>query len=306
MNKIFSHGKLLLSSEYVILDGALALAIPTKMGQSFSFKEVKNGLSQIHWTSLCQGKLWFDVKINSQNWKITETNDEKSALFILKILKEIQKYSSKFQENDSYSFQSDLDFPQNFGLGSSSTLITNLAKWAKINAFDLNNNILGGSGYDISVAQESSAILYKLQNGEKLIEKINFTPTFKNELIFIHLNQKQNSREGIQLYRSKNKSKNLIQEFSQLTRELLHCKNIHDFSALMTTHEEKLSQFLELKTAKEKHFPDCPTFVKSLGAWGGDFVLTKKFGGYSSYFREKGFENIFAWEDLIFTPQSLV
>lgn len=41
MNTIFSHGKLLLSSEYVILDGALALAIPTQMGQSFSFEEEK-------------------------------------------------------------------------------------------------------------------------------------------------------------------------------------------------------------------------------------------------------------------------
>lgn len=263
-------------------------------------KKKKNSKSQIHWVSLCQGKCWLDIKINFQNWEIIETNNEESALFIIKVLKEIQNHSSKFQGNDSYLLQSNLDFPQNFGLGSSSTLMSNLAKWAEIDAFALNESVLGGSGYDIAVAQESSAILYQLQGKKKHIKKINFAPSFKDDLLFIHLNQKQNSREGIQLYRSKNKSENLIHEFSVLTQEILHCENIDNFSRLMTAHEEKLSQFLGLKTAKEQYFSNCPAFVKSLGAWGGDFILTQKFEGYDTYFKEKGFQNIFTWDELIF------
>jgi hypothetical protein len=35
---------------------------------------------------------------------------------------------------------------------------------------------------------------------------------------------------------------------------------------------------------KDKCFKDCPSFVKSLGAWGGDFVLASKFGDYKNYF----------------------
>lgn len=37
MGSIFSPGKLLLTSEYFVLDGALALAVPTIPGQEFFF-----------------------------------------------------------------------------------------------------------------------------------------------------------------------------------------------------------------------------------------------------------------------------
>ena len=300
MNYFFSHGKLLLTSEYMILDGALALAIPTQFGQKLTIQEIEDAQSLIIWESLCQNQLWVKTKINYKNWKILESNLTDSALFIMNIIKEIQKLSSdKFKKNTSYLIKSNLEFPQNFGLGSSSTLLTNLAKWAKINPFELNENILGGSGYDIAVAQNSSAILYQVKDKIRHIENINFSPKFKNELLFIHLNQKQNSREGIKLYHSKNKSQQLIQEFSEITKSIVQCNDINSFSELINLHEKKLSQFLGLKTAKEIYFPDCPVFIKSLGAWGGDFIMSRKFNGYQKYFKEKGFESIFTWQDLI-------
>lgn len=300
MNYFFSHGKLLLTSEYMILDGALALAIPTQFGQKLTIQEIEDAQSLIIWESLCQNQLWVKTKINYKNWKILESNLTDSALFIMNIIKEIQKLSSdKFKKNTSYLIKSNLEFPQNFGLGSSSTLLTNLAKWAKITPFELNENILGGSGYDIAVAQNSSAILYQVKDKIRHIEKINFSPKFKNELLFIHLNQKQNSREGIKLYHSKNKSQQLIQEFSEITKSIVQCNDINSFSELINLHEKKLSQFLGLKTAKEIHFPDCPVFIKSLGAWGGDFVMSKKFDGYQKYFTQKGFKNVFTWQNLI-------
>ena len=36
---IYSNGKLLLTSEYVVLDGVACIALPTKFGQSLSVKE---------------------------------------------------------------------------------------------------------------------------------------------------------------------------------------------------------------------------------------------------------------------------
>lgn len=300
MNHFFSHGKLLLTSEYMILDGALALAIPTQLGQKLILEEIEDAQSLITWESFCQNQIWIKTKINYQPWEILESNLTDSALFIMNIMKEIQKLSSdKFKKNTSYLIKSNLEFPQNFGLGSSSTLLTNLSKWAKINPFELNENILGGSGYDVAIAQNSSAILYQIKDKIRHIEKINFSPKFRNELLFIHLNKKQNSREGIKLYRSKNKSQQLIQEFSEITKSIVQCNDINSFSELINLHEKKLSQFLGLKTAKEIYFPDCPVFIKSLGAWGGDFIMSRKFNGYQKYFKEKGFESIFTWQDLI-------
>ena len=297
---IFSHGKLLLTSEYVVLDGALALAVPTKWGQEFFVEENFDGKSLVNWTALHQGKFWLKATIDYRNGKILTTNIPESAEFILKVLMKVRDLSKiQLKGNSSYTITTDLQFPANFGLGSSSTLMNNLAQWANIDAFELNESCLGGSGYDIAVAQEQSAILY--QNlPERSVQKIDFNPSFKKDLIFIHLNQKQNSREGIDLYRSKEKSPDLIKEFSSLTKQVLEADNLEIFSELMILHEKKLSSFLGIETVKEKYFENSPHFVKSLGAWGGDFVMTSKFEDYEDYFQGKGFLTIINYEDLIY------
>lgn len=297
---IFSHGKLLLTSEYVVLDGALALALPTKWGQEFFVSDHSDGKSLVNWTALHQGKSWLNATIDYRKGEVVSTNIPKSAEFILKVLMKVKELSSiQLKEDSSYSITTDLQFPANFGLGSSSTLMNNLAQWAAIDAFELNETCLGGSGYDIAVAQEQSAILYQNQP-ERIVQKVDFNPTFKNDLIFIHLNQKQNSREGINLYRSKEKSPELIEEFSKITKRVLEVQNLEDFSELMTLHEKKLSDFLGIETVKEKYFENCPSFFKSLGAWGGDFVMSAKFSGYENYFSGKGFSTVFSYQDLIY------
>ncbi len=299
MGKIFSPGKLLLTSEYVVLDGALALAVPTKLGQEFFFEEIEDGNALVFWNAFHQNQLWLNAEIDYRNQKNLNTNFPDAAEFILKVLMKIKELSGiKFKGNTSYRLKTNLQFPADFGLGSSSTLMNNLAEWAEIDAFHLNEICFGGSGYDIAVAKEKSAILYK-NLPERKIEKINFNPDFDNELIFIHLNQKQNSREGINLYRSKEKSPVLIDEFSELTKNIFESKNLENFSELMMIHERKLSDFLGIETIKEKYFKNCPVFVKSLGAWGGDFVMSNKFPGFEEYFSGKGFSVIFEYGDLI-------
>lgn len=299
MSRIFSPGKLMLTSEYVAVDGALVLAIPTKLGQELFYTENEDQKSLIFWEAYHQNQLWLNATIDYKNWKILETNDSKASEFILKTLKNVQNLSEiKLKSDTSYHIKTNLQFPSDFGLGSSSTLMNNLAEWANIDPFILNEISLGGSGYDVAVAKEKSAVLYS-RFPERVYETIDFQPNFKDELIFIHLNQKQDSREGISHYRSKPTSTELINDYSALTKKIVNSQNLEEFSELMTIHEQKLSDFLETPTVKEKYFQDCPSFVKSLGAWGGDFVLASKFGDYQDYFKQRGFSKIFSWKDLI-------
>ena len=299
MSRIFSPGKLMLTSEYVAVDGALVLAIPTKLGQELFYTENEDQKSLIFWEAYHQNRLWLKATIDYKNWKILETNDSKASEFILKTLKNVQNLSEiKLKSDTSYHIKTNLQFPSDFGLGSSSTLMNNLAEWANIDPFILNEISLGGSGYDVAVAKEKSAVLYS-RFPERVYETIDFQPNFKDELIFIHLNQKQDSREGISHYRSKPTSTELINDYSVLTKKIVNSQNLEEFSELMTIHEQKLSDFLETPTVKKKYFQDCPSFVKSLGAWGGDFVLTSKFGDYIKYFEGLGFTKIFSWKDLI-------
>ena len=299
MSRIFSPGKLMLTSEYVAVDGALVLAIPTKLGQELFYTENEDRKSLIFWEAYHQNRLWLKATIDYKNWKILETNDSKAAEFILKTLRNVQNLSdTKLKSDTSYHIKTNLQFPSDFGLGSSSTLMNNLAEWANIDPFILNEISLGGSGYDVAVAKEKSAVLYS-RFPERIYEAIDFQPNFKDELIFIHLNQKQDTREGISHYKSKPTSTELINDYSKLTKKIVNSQNLEEFSELMTIHEQKLSDFLETPTVKEKYFQDCPSFVKSLGAWGGDFVLASKFGDYQDYFKQRGFSKIFSWKDLI-------
>ena len=299
MSRIFSPGKLMLTSEYVAVDGALVLAIPTKLGQELFYTENEDQKSLIFWEAYHQNQLWLKTTIDYKNWKILETNDFKASEFILKTLKNVQNLSEiKLKNDTSYHIKTNLQFPSDFGLGSSSTLMNNLAEWANIDPFILNEISLGGSGYDVAVAKEKSAVLYS-RFPERVYETIDFQPNFKDELIFIHLNQKQDTREGISHYKSKPTSTELINDYSKLTKKIVNAQNLEEFSELMTIHEQKLSDFLETPTVKEKYFQDCPSFVKSLGAWGGDFVLASKFGDYQDYFKQRGFSKIFSWKYLI-------
>lgn len=289
----------MLTSEYFAIDGALVLAVPTKLGQEFFFEEKDDNQSLIFWEALHQNKPWLKAVIDYKNWQILETNIPLSAEFILKTLKNVQQLSTiKFKKDFTYHLKTNLQFPADFGLGSSSTLMNNLAEWAEIDPFYLNTISLGGSGYDIAVAKEKSAVIFQ-SKPEIKFEKVDFNPSFKNELIFIHLNQKQDSREGINLYKSKNKSPELINEFSDITKKILLCNELDNFSELMMIHERKISDFIEIPTVKERLFSDCPSFAKSLGAWGGDFVMSAKFGGYKDYFWEKGFTTVFEWSNII-------
>lgn len=300
MGKIFSPGKLLLTSEYVVLDGALALAVPTQLGQDFFYEEFEDGRSIIIWEAYHQNNIWLKTEIDYKNRLILNSNLKEPADFILKVLLKVAELSeAKFKNGESYHLKTNLQFPSNFGLGSSSTLMNNLSEWANIDAFVLNDSTLGGSGYDIAVAKEQATVLFQIKENQRISKKVDFKPLFLKDLIFIHLNQKQDSREGINLYRSKTKSFELIDEFSAITSQVLKTESLDEFSFLMNEHETKLSEFLGLQTAKSHYFSDCPSFVKSLGAWGGDFVMASNFDGYKDYFSAKGFRTVIPYSELI-------
>ncbi|AQX04626.1 30S ribosomal protein S6 [Elizabethkingia meningoseptica] len=303
MNKqqFFSHGKLLLTSEYFVLDGAKALAVPTRLGQELSVEIIDDRKSCIYWETYRENILWLTTCIDYKNLEVTETNKEDASAFILKIFRTLKELrSDKLEHNTSYILKSNVQFPENYGLGSSSTLMNNLADWAGIDAFLLNDLALGGSGYDIAVAKEGAPVLYTRKENEKIVETVNYKPTFSEQLLFVHLNKKQDSREGIRMYREKDKSPDLINFFSALTDDILKCPDLENFSLLMEEHEKVMSNFLKIPPVKEKYFKNAPSFFKSLGAWGGDFILTTKFRDYESYFLHNGFPNFFSYEKIIY------
>ena len=62
----YSNGKLLITGEYVVLDGAKAFALPTKFGQNLVIEE--NSSKTIQWTSFdSDGSIWFESEFSIED-----------------------------------------------------------------------------------------------------------------------------------------------------------------------------------------------------------------------------------------------
>ena len=302
MEKTFySNGKLLITGEYLVLDGAKALALPTKFGQNLIVE--KTGNKEIKWKSHdADGSVWFEDTIPfSEIISTTPFEKESVKNTLITILREAYRLNTDvILKSEGYTVSTRLSFPKKWGLGTSSTLINNIAQWFNINAFTLLKNSFGGSGYDIACAQNDCPILYHLEQGKPIVEKVNFHPTFTENLYFVYLNQKQNSKNAIASYKEKKNNLDDAKEIiDQLTETVLNAKDENTFAQALEKHEKELSSILETKTVKESLFPDFEGTIKSLGAWGGDFVLAISKENPSPYFISKGFETIIPYIEMI-------
>ena len=304
----YSNGKLLLTGEYLVLDGAKSLAIPTKFGQDLAVIPIKE--SQLIWGSFTvEGNCWFEAVFELPKLRLIsatfesdkEENAEIIAETLLEILLEAKKMNPNFLNADGgFLVKTTLTFPRKWGLGSSSTLINSIASWAKVDAFRLLWNSFKGSGYDIACAQHNSPIFYQLIAQKPIVTPVYFNPVFQENLFFVFLNQKQNSKEGIVKFRERQQDfSNEISRISAISELFLKSKSLENFNELIIEHEQIISTIINLKPVKEKVFPDYFGEIKSLGAWGGDFVLATGNESTPNYFKNKGFETVFNYDKII-------
>jgi len=308
MEKYYSNGKLLLTSEYLVLDGAKALAIPTKFGQDLMVQKIEE--PSLLWESYdVENNCWFsaefrlsDLRIVNETFDATsEDSKESIAQTLQNILEVAKKMNPKFLNAEGgFLVKTNLTFSRDWGLGTSSTLINNIAQWAKLDAFKLLQNSFGGSGYDIACAQNELPITYQLIDENPMVKAVEFSPSFADNLFFVYLNIKQDSKKGIQRYKEKRGSiDSEIKRVSEITEAMIGCDNLADFEKLVVEHEEIISKIIQNKPIKEIAFPDYFGAIKSLGAWGGDFVLVTGNEKTPEYFKEKGFETVISYRDMI-------
>ncbi len=298
--KYRSNGKLLISGEYLVMYGALALAVPVKFTQDLRIETSKQ--NYFSWKTFVLGKLWFEADFN-KDLSLIKTNDEDKADFLLKLLKAAQSLNKQFLSKSYYNIKSDINFDINWGLGSSSTLINNVAQWAKINPFDLFFKVANGSAYDIACAFSDKPILYRLINQKPEYHTVDFYPAFHQNIYFAYLGKKQKSEESIGKFKKEaHYSEKDIAQITEITNKMLTVTNFKTFSQLICEHENILSRILKQKPVKEKYFNDFQGEIKSLGAWGGDFIMIASkldIAEVKKYFLDKGINTIFTFKQII-------
>jgi mevalonate kinase len=300
-----SNGKLLLTGEYVVLDGAKSLAIPTKYGQSLNIEP--NTSNSIIWRSYNElDKIWFEdeflINHSPTRLNIKAKNYTDISKRLIQILKAAHGLNPEFlNAKQGYTITTHQDFNRLWGLGTSSTLVNNISNWAQVDAYKLLEKTFRGSGYDIACAQNDTPITYLLKYRQKpVIETIDFNPNFKSQLYFVYLNQKQNSRDAIASFKKKGRIDDEIKNsINEITEAMITCETLSNFEDLIVTHEAIISKLIDQKTIKARLFKDFKGAIKSLGAWGGDFVLVTSDDDPTDYFNSKGFETVISYSEMV-------
>ncbi|MDX2135536.1 MAG: GYDIA family GHMP kinase [Saprospiraceae bacterium] len=299
------HGKLLLTAEYAVLDGALALALPTRFGQSLAV--VEGGASgELRWQSLDHtGRPWFEGVFVLPHLALKHSSEERTGRALEQVLQTAKSLGTDPLPGMGLALTARLDFPRDWGLGSSSTLIAAVARWFGVDPFQLLADTFGGSGYDVACAYAPGPILYQISGEQAVITPAAFDPPFRDNLFLVHLGQKQDSRAGIRYYREQlTDTSALVRDLSEITEAILECADQETFEALLLEHEHRLAEALNLPRAQRLYFEGFPGVVKSLGAWGGDFVLATSpwpEGETRAWFQARGFASVLGWRDMFFS-----
>ena len=320
-----SNGKFLLTGEYLVLRGALALALPLKLGQSLSVETVCT--PSLQWNAHKPDGPWFSVTLNPETLEIINCDDRPKAEKLAQILQAVKQLNPKAFEGNDLHFTTRLDFDPNWGLGSSSTLIANLARWAKVNPYELLKLTFGGSGYDLACATAEGPIYYQLldcfvprkseirryevsqcakrqSEPTPKVEPVNFQPTFAEHLFFVCQRQKQSSSKEIKAFLAKANPFDLAKDIdavSEISRAVPKCESLDEFGLLVQCHERIIARCIGQEPV-QKRFPDFEGVLKSLGAWGGDFVLAATEWDerqVREYFKGKGLEVIFGYKEIV-------
>lgn len=301
--KYYSHGKLLIAGEYLVLNGATSLTVPLTYGQSLEVK-MEGSQNTLTWESYEQDKLWFKGKFDTKFFDIIESTDQQISEKLRVILKESIGLNPKFKANlESANVKTSSEFKFHWGFGSSSTLLSNMAFWADIDPFDLHLKTSSGSGYDVVAARENEPFFFKKKKSGYTIEKVEFNPKFKDHIYFIYLGQKQDSAISVDQFKSRKKSFRVETKLiSDLSRHIASAGTLVDFEFYLKEHEMIIASLLKQKRIKEARFNDLDGEIKSLGAWGGDFAMmtwhdSKK--KLIQYLGEKNIDVIFSFKELI-------
>lgn len=306
MKKFHAKGKLLITGEYLVLKGALALAVPLNKGQTLTVSPTKE--PGLHWRAETLDGLWFEVKFDKQ-LTILESTDQKKAANLQLILRKVLEQNPSIQEKLNHTAATtQLEFDPAWGWGSSSTLLHLLEQWLEIDPYQLMEATIGGSGYDIACAGADQPIFYRrIKSESPQISSAPFHPPFIQHMGIVYLNKKQSSANQVKSFlESASHNKKLVDEISNLTKEIAGEQEINRFMNLMHQHEKLIARATGMTPVQELLFPQFDGAIKSLGAWGGDFVLfvsKENFHTNKKWFQSKGYPVVMPFEEVIINRQ---
>lgn len=299
--KYAASGKLLLFGEYLVLRGAWSLVMPLRYGQTLTVSS--HSTENILWICFEKGNEWLRIEFN-RNLDILNASDEKKAVIVQELLRFIQNEKPLLRITGLH-FHFEIDFPGKYGLGTSSTFLSLLSQWSGVDPYLLLGKTFGGSGFDIAAATTKAPFIYRREgasaNAQRHVTPISIPENISKHLLFIYTGKKQKSREEVLHFEKIEILPGHMHEMNDIIDSVLRATDFENFGIQMKRSETLLSSVLGKPSVKSTCFSDYPFEVKSLGAWGGDFVMATFHDEADArkYFSEKGMHPIFNYQQMI-------
>lgn len=296
-----AHGKFLLTAEYMVLKGAKALALPLSYGQQMQVSDVVG--DSCYWYSAELGNDWFEARLDS-SLCVTSTNNRSVADRLEEILASVLRQNPQaYTLFRGKELRFDTDFARDWGLGTSSTLLALLAQYTHTDPYRLLADTFGGSGYDLACAIASGPVFFTKTAAGAEVETAPFDPAFKEHIFFVYLGNKQNSSAEVKkFFKEARISGADIQRISEISDAFCRAAGPQQLATLMKEHETIMARVLNTMPVQEKYFSDFNGAVKSMGAWGGDFVMVvseNEEKEVRKYFFDKGFVTILGYSNVL-------
>lgn len=293
--KFYASGKLMLFGEYLVLRGSKCLAVPLVAGQSLIIRPY--GGSDILWECFEGDSKWLEI-LFSETLEIVKTSDKEKTLIVQNLLKLILKEKPQLKISGN-SFRYEINFHRKYGFGTSATFISLLSQWSGVDPYILLEKSFGGSGFDVATATATSPVIYQMH--ERTIVPVRISETIQPQLLFIYLGKKQHSAREVLSFEKMNTSANQVSQMNAIVNNALSCEDIETMESLMEESEKLISKILNAVPVKKMYFEDYPFAIKSLGAWGGDFIMAtfRDEDTARQYFNKKGCKPVFNYKQLI-------
>lgn len=313
----------MLCGEYAVTIGVEALAVPVQLGQWMYVWEFNSPLGgdRLIWEAKEKdGSTWLNEHFSLpllSDFVESSVSDELEGQLLRNTDRNVIKKmlglvaSDFWKAGKSYRIETQLEFNRNSGLGSSSTMISNFARYTGLDAQWLQQQVFGGSGYDVAVAEVGKGLVFWKQNDVAHWGPWSLSTQLTENWQVVFLGQKQNSRDSlsqvkIRLQEIQNDNF-LLHQLQQILAAVKMASEVPMLEAGLEMWQAVLSMGLDLETPYQ-HFGFQPIkggVCKWLGAWGGDMLLV------NAVFAEKQREALsvytsVSWNELVLTNGQVI
>lgn len=279
MKSYFSHGKIMLCGEYAVTIGVEALAVPVSVGQWMHVWEFDSpgGEHRILWEAKDrEGASWLNESFALPLGDVgLEERDERKIIHQLLAMAP----ENTWKPGKSYRIETQLEFDRSSGLGSSSTMVSNFARFANLDAQAIQQQLFGGSGYDVAVAEVGKGLVFWKDGENNHWGPWTISPSLTQDWKVVFLGEKQNSRNSLSDVKARlqeiQNDEFMLHQLQQVAGAVKMAQQVSMVEAGLEMWQALLSMGLGIQTPYQ-HFGFQPVkggLCKWLGAWGGDMLL---------------------------------